>query len=43
MLQVPGHNGKFWVSPKNAHPNLDSVKSFATIIAHKIKEDKCLD
>ena len=43
MLQVPGNNGKFWVSPKNAHPNLDSVKSFATIIAHKIKEDKCLD
>jgi hypothetical protein len=43
MIQVPGHNGKFWVSPKNAHPNLDSVKSFATIVARKIKEDKCLD
>jgi len=43
MIQVPGHNGKFWVSPKNAHPNLESVKSFATIVARKIKEDKCLD
>jgi hypothetical protein len=43
LLEVTGQNPKFWVSPKNAHPNLDSVKSFATIIAHKIKEDKCLD
>ena len=43
MLEVVNHKRNFWVSPKNAHPKLDSVKSFATIIAHKIKEDKCLD
>ena len=43
MLEVVGHKRNFWVSPKNAHPNLNSVKSFAAIIAHKLKEDKCLD